>query len=339
MRGIAALLPGPRAIQPPDWAARPYRVLLLRYERIGDLVMATGLIRVLARSHDTIALDVVVSPAAAPVLESNPYVHSVLTLDRRSWSSYLRVASMLRRARYDAVVDGRLNHPAVYTSTPLLLLASGARYRIGAGGGRADRVYNVNVGAYDRSVHYIEGSKALARPFGVDATAVDWQPELFLTDSERARAQSAWGEAGASHLLVNLSASEPRRRWADENFVAVLREFRARHSNASIVVIGLPSEWDRVSSVAAAVGARAEPTPRLRDAFALVGTSSCVLTPDTSISHAAAAFRRPVVVLLKRDHYPYAPWNTPSELVFWDGDTIAGLTVDPVLAAMYRLFG
>jgi ADP-heptose:LPS heptosyltransferase len=299
-----------------------------------------------------------VSPASAPVLESNPHVQRVITLDRRSWSSYQRVAGALRRARYDVVVDGRLNHPAVYTSTPLLLLASGARYRIGAGaaapagrGGQgADRVYNINVGAYDRTVHYIEGSKALARPFGVDADAVDWQPELFLTGAERARAESVWqaaggvgggggGGGGANRLLANLSASEPRRRWADEHFITVLRDIHARRPDVSIVVIGLPTEWNRVSSVAAAVGARAAPTPRLREAFALVGTSSWVLTPDTSISHAASAFHRPVVVLLKRDHYPYAPWNTPSELVFWDGDTIAGLTVEPVLAAVRRLFG
>jgi ADP-heptose:LPS heptosyltransferase len=81
----------------------------------------------------------------------------------------------------------------------------------------------------------------------------------------------------------------------------------------------------------------AVPTPRLRDALALVGTADLVFTPDTSISHAASAFRKPAVVLIKRDHHPYAPYNIPGENIFWDGSDIQGLPVDIVAAAVERL--
>jgi ADP-heptose:LPS heptosyltransferase len=343
MRTLGALLRGPRSVPPPDWDARPYRVLFLRYERIGDLIMATGILRAIARSHRTITVDALVSPAAAPVLEQNPYVSRVLTLDRHSRGSYARVLREVRGARYDAVVDGRLNHAAAYTSTPLLLLASRAPYRIGTGGGAADRIYNVRLPEYDRTVPYVEGSKVLAEPFGVDPSTVDWQPEIFLSETERAWADVVWettrGGAGGRRLLVNLSASEPRRRWADSHFVAVLRDVRTHWPAIPIVLIGLPSEWERVHAVADAVGegVRAEPTPDLRHALALVARAERVITPDTSISHAASAFRLRSVVLLKREHHPYAPWNTPAELVFWDGNTIAGLAEAPVIAAVRRL--
>lgn len=340
MRAVTGLLPGPRTVSPPDWEARHYRVLLLRYERIGDLIMATGLMRVLAQSHPHITLDVVAAPAGASVLKHNRHVRHVYVFDRRSWKSTWTVARAIRRAHYDVVVNGRLNHPAVYTSTPLLLLASRARYRIGAGGGMADRVYNINIGHYERSVPYIEGSKALAVPFGVDVEHVDWQPEIMLSDDERAAADSVWYGAGdpqLHRLLVNLSASEPRRRWADEHFVTVLQAVRERYPKLPIVVMGLPAEWPRVQSVATAAGARAQPTPELRQALALVASCDRLFTPDTSISHAGSAFRKRAVVLLKRDHHPYAPYNTPAEIVFWDGETIAGLSVAPVLSAVERL--
>jgi len=99
----------------------------------------------------------------------------------------------------------------------------------------------------------------------------------------------------------------------------------------------LPSESERVRLVAEAVGALAVMTPRLRDALGLVGTSDMVFTPDTSISHAASAFRRPAVVLLKRDHHPYAPYNIPGENIFWDGTEIHGLPTDEVGDALGRL--
>lgn len=341
MRAIAGMLPGARTTAPPPWRDRTYRVLFVRYERIGDMIMSTGMIRALAQSQPTVQLDVLTAPACAPVLAHNPHVRKVLTLDRRSWQDYLRLMGEVRDQHYDVIVDGRINNPRVFTSTPLIMLASGAPYRIGVGGGNNDLVYNVRVTPYDRSVPYIEGSKPLSIPFGVDPTRVEWRPEIWLSDGERADAEGVWIQAGAAaggtRLLVNLSASEPKRRWPDGKFTAALRHIRSRFKGIHIVVIGLPAEWESVRTVAEDVEALAVQTPRLRQALALVGTSDAVFTPDTSISHAASAFTRPSLVLLKRDHHPYAPYQTPGEIVFWDGERIEPLPYEQVAAALERV--
>lgn len=345
MRAIARLLPGERtATLPEATAAHPLRVLFLRYERIGDLIMATSLIRAIAESSPRVTLDVVASPAARPVLEHNLHVRKVFVLDRKRRGSYVKLGNALRRERYDVIVDGRINNPPVFTTTPLLMLRAGAPYRVGAGGACADRVYNVRIPAYDRTTHYIEASRLLAAPFGVDVDAVDWRPEIFLTRTERNSADAAWHSAVARsgadrerRLLVNLSASEAKRRWSDENFIAVLRDLRARRPMLPVMVIGLPREWERVRRVAASLGAEAVATPHLRQALALVATSDMVVTPDTSISHAASAFRKPAVVLLKRQHQPYGPWDIPGEIVTWEGETISTLPVARVREAVERL--
>jgi ADP-heptose:LPS heptosyltransferase len=350
MRAIGRALPGPRRIDSARFDARALRTLFVRYERIGDMIMATGLIRVLANASTSGKVDVVANPATRPVLEGNPHVGKVFTLDRGSWASYVKLMRAVRMEHYDVIVDGRINNPRVFTSTPLLMLAAGAPYRVGVGGGNNDLVYNVPVHGYDRSTPYVEGSKSLAAPFRVDPAAVDWQPEIFLSDAEQSVAEDHWARAeelglvsGAAtsqtsrRLLVNLSASEEKRRWPDDRFVEVLLRLRNWAPALPIIVIGLPKEWDRVGGVAGQVNALAVPTPRLRDALALVGTADMVFTPDTSISHAASAFRKPAVVLLKRDHHPYAPYNIPGENIFWDGSDIQGLPVDIVASAVERL--
>jgi heptosyltransferase II len=343
MRAIGRALPGPRDVDSATFDARQLRTLFVRYERIGDMIMATGLIRVLANALNSGKVDVVANPATKPVLDGNPHVGRVFVLDRGSWKSYLSLMGELRAQHYDVIVDGRINNPRVFTSTPMLMLAARAPYRVGVGGGNNDLIYNVPVHGYDRSMPYIEGSKSLSLPFRVDPTTVDWQPEIFLSDSERSVAESHWanaratGEERPSRLLVNLSASEEKRRWPDDRFVEVLQRIRKRAPTLPIIVIGLPKEWDRVRAVAEQVSALAVPTPRLRDALALVGTSDMVFTPDTSISHAASAFRKPAVVLLKREHHPYAPYNIPGENIFWDGDQILGLPVEAAGAAVERL--
>ena len=348
MRLIARSLPGPRVAELPRLRDQSYRVLFVRYERIGDMIMATSIIRAIAQASPSGTIDVLATPATAPVLANNPHVGNVLTLDRRSWRSYLGLMRRLRTAHYDVMVDGRINNPPIFTSTPLLMLAGGTRYRVGSGGGRNANIYNVCVPEYDRSTHYIEGSKALAVPFGVDPGRVDWQPEIFLTELERRFAEEKWAiakpgstDAGSAsspkRLLVNLSASEPKRRWPDGKFVTTLQAARARAPARPIIIIGLPAEWHSVREVAEIVGALPVATPSLRDAFALVGTADLVFTPDTSISHAASAFRRPSLVLLKREHHPYAPYNTPGEIVAWGEEEIKQLRHEVVTEALMRL--
>src|SRR5918999_2974855 len=85
MRGlIAALAPRPRG-GVPNWGARQHRVLFMRHQRIGDLLMATGTIRAIANSHPTVQVDVLASSASATILDGNSHVRRVLRFDRRRW--------------------------------------------------------------------------------------------------------------------------------------------------------------------------------------------------------------------------------------------------------------
>jgi ADP-heptose:LPS heptosyltransferase len=350
MRLLGSMLPGPKETVLPSPTNSDFRVLFIRYERIGDMIMATSLIRNIAKTLPSGKVDVLATPTTAPVLEGNPYVGKVMTLDRRSLRSYRAIMKQLGRERHTVMVDGRINNPPIFTSTPLLMFAGRARFRVGARGNKKPRIYNVSVPEWNRVDHYIEGSKQLAIPFGVDPSKVDWQPEIFLSSDERLGAEERWKEASSlvgpkgadtgapeKRLLVNLSASEPKRRWPDGKFIATLQAARARRPHMPIIVMGLPSEWESVQKVATAVHAVPAPTPNLRDAFALVGTADLVFTPDTSISHAASAFRKPSLVLLKREHRPYGPYNTPGEILPWNEDQIQQLPHERVAKALNKL--
>ena len=343
MRAITSRLPGPRTTKLP---ARPLKVLFLRYERIGDMIMSTGMIRVLSQVAAGKQIDVVGNSLTLPVLENNPHVGKAFTLDRKSWKSYVRLAARIRAEKYDVIVDGRINNPKVFTSTPMLMLAASVPYRLGVSGGNNDRVYNVRVKAFDRVTRYIEASMALTEPFGIVPTQHDWRPEIFLSEHEQSAAEAVWTRASKrlqhpekTRFLVNLSASETKRRWPDERFIEALREIREKYPQMPIVVIALPVESERARTVAAAINAEYAPTPNLRDALALVGSSTLVFTPDTSISHAASAFDKPAVILLKADCTPYAPWETEGELVLWEGETIDSLPTSAVVGALLRLRG
>ena len=332
-RALGALLPGRRASTPPEWGARSHRVLYLRYDRIGDMIMATPLIRAIARSHPTIALDVLASPTNGVVLAGNPHVRRVLVFDRKRVASFLRTVRALRRERYDAVIDGMVLQPSV--TMLMLMLATGARYRIGIGGRANDFIYTLPVPAAGPDAHQIVQSAMTAAPFGVDMQRTSWRPELFLDAQEQSRAEDAWRVRGdhRPRVLVNIAAGETRRRWPTERVVAAIRAVRSVAPPSVVLVMAPPSEVEEAERIARDAGARAI-VPGLRDAFALVATADVVFTPDTSIAHAASAFAKPSVVMMIGGSGIFEPFETPGRFVYSPGPTLESLPAQPVIDAL-----
>jgi hypothetical protein len=67
IRALSRAMRRPRSV--PAWSARPHDVLYLRPDRVGDMIISTGLLRAIATSHSTIRLHVLGTPANAGVLE------------------------------------------------------------------------------------------------------------------------------------------------------------------------------------------------------------------------------------------------------------------------------
>ncbi len=334
MRVIGSLSSGASVATAPDWDSRQWRILYLRAQGIGDVILATGVLRAIAQSHATIALDVLTTPAAAPVLANNPHVRQVHTL-RRSLGHTIELAASIARARYDVVIDGKITRGASFIRSPVLTMASRAPYRIGVGGGNHGAVFNMCVPAYDRSTtHMIDGSASLALPFGIRLEGTDFRPEIVIAPRERESAERAWTLAAharstnGSRWLVNLSAGHASRRWPDERWIALVSHLRARRPDATIAVIGVESDTASIQRVASEGGAVAIAAPQLRDALALVSTSARVVTCDTSITHAASAFCVPTVLLLERGLDQWAPWKTPSEVAYWSGTSVSEIDAD-----------
>src|SRR5689334_5154548 len=175
----------------PAWGTQPFRVLFLRHDRAGDMIVSTGVMRAIARSHPTITMDVLASPANAAILDANDYVNNVIVFDKKRVSSYLPTLVRLRRARYDAVIDCMVTAPSV--TTLLLILASGARYRIGISGRGNDAAFNVLISAAAAdNAHMIDRIADLAQAFDVPLDAAARQPLLQLTGTELSRANSTW---------------------------------------------------------------------------------------------------------------------------------------------------
>lgn len=337
-RGIAHLLPGPTApARVPDWDERPYRVLLLRYDVIGDLVLSTGMLRQIASAHPTMEIDVLARTWVVPVLDGLPFVRRVIPFDCSATHRYpsLALLSRVRQQRYDVVVDGMSIRRSSPTSSVMFMLASRAPYRVGLTSTSNSFLYNLPVDP-DRSRHHAEQSAVLAQPFGLSLDGTDWRSQLVISAAERRAADAYWSSLGTGlRVFVNISVTDSRNDWPDDRFVTVLRRLLSRRSDVVVLVSGIASQADRIARVAREAGAH-HATQSLREVIARVATSDIVLTPDTGIVHIAAAFGRPIVGLYRVDTRMWAPYHVASRALHSDS-LVHALPVDRVTAALDEL--
>ncbi|MBC7789443.1 MAG: glycosyltransferase family 9 protein [Anaerolineae bacterium] len=342
---VSAFLSRPRAL--PDWRSRQYRVLYVRHDGIGDMILATGTIRAIARSHPTLKLDVLTHTKTADMLQGNPYLDHVIAFKPGRRLAYpTSVLRSIRRRRYDVVVDGMMRRfvdgavqrPRVKSSTVWLMAISGAPHRIGMGGRPNDFIYtNAVIPPSELSVHHAEYCAAVAVPFGVNPARVNLDCELHISDAERQSAEAFWKEIQVSkqkaRLLVNVSAANERRRWPLDRYISVIQHVLARKLGAVVVVIGAPGEEADILSVASASRCTAH-VPGLREAFALVATADVLLTPETSLGHAAAALGTPVVVLLPAGHEMLVPYQATGRNLFGADGTIGSVSAESATCAL-----
>lgn len=315
----------------PGAAERARRVLVLRHDRIGDMLSTLPLLRAL--TEHGLEVDVLASASNAPVLEHNPWgirVH----VAARGLVQQRKLRRTLRARGFDAVIDALALKPAVNSGTVRLLAMSGAPVRVGIGGRRHGFVFTHPVAPRDRHANHVELLAELATPFGVRRESALRPTPLTLTEEERRRAREWWDAQGVGpRLCVNLSAGGMDRRWPDSRFTAVLVRLLAEYPGTRVGIVSAPSEHSSAVRVANAVGGVAA-EGALRDVLALISESDLVLSPDTSVVHAAAGFQVPGVVLISQRQLQFAPWRAPGRLVVTPGDRLDAIHADDVLAAL-----
>ena len=327
----------------PDWRDGSHRVLFLRHDRIGDMIVSTGILRAIAEAYPaTLKLDVLASRVNAPVLKNESYINEVVVFDKKRVAGYLRAFREMRRRSYDAVIDCMVDAPS--TTTLLLMLASGARYRIGVRRGN-DFAYTLAVPPRETADHIIDKLGALVTAFGLQPTSLDLRPRVRLTVEELERGERAWrGESEHApkqgpRLLVNVSAGRAHHYWPDERFVAVLQAVRQKVPNVEIVVVSSPSDRGRAAAIAAEGGARLVADEGIRDAMSIVARCDIVFTPDTSISHAASAFGKPAVVMHPSGFAKiWGPYETDGRALESLTDSVGDITADEAARSLLSRF-
>ena len=293
-----------RGFGPAHSAGAPRRILCLRLERIGDLLMALPALAELRALAPEAEIDLVVGSWNQDLAGAIPGITRVETADA-AWltrdgtgsaaAPLITRALAWRHRKYDLAINFE---PDIRSN--LTLRAAHAKrsagYISGGGGAFLDVALE-----YDATSHTEDNALALVRAALGASSGARPTPVLAVPDDRRAKAASMLAALpGTRRIGIHVSGGRAIKQWPETRFREVA-EHLVRDRDASLVLTGAPADRAQVEIVRSAL-----PPDRVLDLSAgtdLLTTAAVIqqldlfVTGDTGPMHLARAVGTPIVAI------------------------------------------
>lgn len=327
------------------------KILLIRRDNIGDLILTTPLIANLTNNNSNV-LDLLVNTYNKDVLVGNPHIGKVHLYckshhrkDGQSLFSvyFQRIKTILsiRMARYDVALLASTDKRSLQWAK-----FSGAK-RIVAIGDNPKRCVTDSL-PHTEGLHIVELLNTLSTPLGI--SEAPGPLELFVSEDEINR-------IAVKHNIVRdkpiyglqISSRKPKQRWQIEKFVELAHRLVARE-DCRIILFWSPGADDNpehpgddskaklMVEACTDIPLIALPTNNIRELMAAMSLCDQIITSDGGALHIAAGVQKPVVALYGNSDVNYwAPWKVPCAIIKAPLEDVGLLDVEHVYTHFTQL--
>ena len=296
----------------------PKRILCIRLSAIGDVILASFLLRLLRNRFPKVEIDFLVKEHLATLIQRNPRVDRVISFDPRKGTRELfHLVRKIRIRQYDAVIDLQRNFRSI-----LITLLSKSRKRFRSQLFRWERFWMVH---FHRNL-YQEVKPVPLRYFeavsswGIKDDGLGL--ELCLDSSAEHSVESLFKVSRVMKnekiVLLAPGAGRKTKRWPAERYGEVGDYFSKKGKR--VILIG--GEKDRICSEEVMQTMQFPSLDftgqlSLMETAALVDKSILLVTNDTGVMHMAAALNRNVVSIFgpTTRHFGFMPFRCRSVVV------------------------
>ncbi len=276
------------------------RILIVRTDRIGDVVLATPLIRAVRQTFPSAYIAVMVRPDTAAVLKQNPSINEIILDDpgnaHRGRDGFWRQVTELRKRRFDTALLLLPTERAAW-----MLFWAGIRTRIGVGHKLYEFLTLMRTVSRHRYIplrHEADYCLDLGRAIGIDSK--DLSTEIFLTPEERTHASNVLKALGVDPtktlIGINPGSGHSSPNWTVENYRSFAIEL-LRLYDATVIISGTERELvDAFHSLENRNIIRLPELP-LRQFIGVVSLYNFFFSASTGPMHIAAALKVPTLSL------------------------------------------
>lgn len=262
------------------------RVLIVRTDRIGDLILTTPLFQSLKENFPDIKVDALVSKYSSTILDNNPFINEVISYDAARRFS---LAEELRGRRYDLAL---LTYPRFHLAW--LLYQAHIPKRIGTVYRWYSFLFTHKVFQHRKKVekHELEYNLDMLAPLGIKRREI--LPKVYLSKTETQLVELLFREHALKpddlKIMVHPGGGRSSLRWPEDKFAQLAVRLRDKLS-AKIILTGVESERALTKKVGEALGGNAiDLTGKLslRELCAVISRTNLMVTNSTGPMHIAA---------------------------------------------------
>lgn len=276
-------------------------VLLLRNEgTIGDIVVSTPLVKRLSESGYTV--DLLVTKSSSEAVKYNPYVRNIYEAGDCNNEVFLKKFShtvaestikQLNKNNYDLVIDLCLFDIPVHRM--MLFRDISAKSVLGFNKWGC-------INHYSKSIPFENGKEHVTNAISLVAKNMDLgfynrhSYDLHIPDAiafEVRNYLSAW--EGKIKVVINAFTGSPERNLSREQLTQTIEMLNENSNNIVIIILDHKKELD----VPLPYNVLINPFNSLHHVMELIKNVDLVISPDTSIVHISAAWKKPLISVYK----------------------------------------
>lgn len=269
--------------------------LIIRFSSIGDILLATPLLRCLRNMYPEARIDFLVKKEFRQVLSGNPHINNLIVFDKHAKGEIKRIRKQVKQTSYTHIVDIQSNIRSLLISGFQKTIRRSFSKHVFA---RTLLIrFGVNIYRNPQPVflRYFEAVKKAGVYYDGEGT------EVFPTENDFSTVRELIKNAGTHQsqkfLIVAPGAQWENKRWPAEHFAAAADMFCADNKHVTIL-IGGPGDASiskKVELLMKTPCINLTAQTSLMGSAALLAMAELVFTNDTGMLHLSQAVKTPVV--------------------------------------------
>ncbi len=292
------------------------RILVVRLDRIGDLVCTTPLFEALRHYFPKAKITLVTSQYTAPLFEEYPFIdrliiypkHKYLPSSARlqTFKGQIGVALKILSQKYDLAFGPKAH---LQSKQALLVFLSKAPIRIGRAPRKKSRLwltfcYNKVLSVQKKFQHEVDCNLELITPLGIDIKELKkFEPKLFISSQRERELLFELKKRNIQpkkYIVYHYQKRDTKRDWPWEYYLKTIKTLHKNFPNYQAIISGsLPIETSPKDQDLKIIFLK---TKHLQHLAALIKNALLFISPDCGPAHIAAAFKVPQITIFP-DYY------------------------------------
>jgi len=232
-----ALFPQPK----PVFIKNPKKILILRNDHIGDLVLTTQVFREIKKEFPDCEITVIINPIAKPIIEKNKNVDKIIPFglfwrdkNIKSFLEYLKIIKKIRKEKFDIGIDVRSS----FLNSFFFLFLGNVKKRVAYFNKGGGKIFLTNPVLYSKQENNTKNILRLVN-IALETNSKNYWPEIIIDEEDEKEINNFLKEKKIKNFIgIIPGTTSETKAWPIEKYNEFIKRFNKKYPTYKILLFG-----------------------------------------------------------------------------------------------------